>query len=144
MTDRIDPTQPDPVHRMSVRVYWEDTDAGGIVYHAGHIRFFERGRTEYLRARGIEQSKMMTDEKAVFFAVRRIEIDYLKTAGLDDLLTVETSTRDIGGVRIVLDQRLMREDETIATAVVTVVTLGRDGRPHRVPAEIRRRFAPGA
>lgn len=129
-----------PEHVLDVRVYWEDTDAGGIVYHASHVRFFERGRTEYLRAHGIEQSQMMAAETGVFFAVRRMEIDYLKTAKLDDLLTVTTSTREVGGVRMVLAQRLMRGDEVIATALVTVVTVGRDGRPHRVPADLRRRF----
>jgi acyl-CoA thioester hydrolase len=129
-----------PEHRLPVRVYWEDTDAGGIVYHASHVRFFERGRTEYLRAHGIEQSAMMTGEAGIFFAVRRMEIDYLKPAKLDDLLSVTTSTREVGGVRMVLVQRLMRGDEVIATASVTVVTIGRDGRPHRVPADLRRRF----
>jgi acyl-CoA thioester hydrolase len=125
---------------ITVRVYWEDTDAGGIVYHASHVRFFERGRTEYLRALGISQSEMAASERPLLFAVRRMEIDYLKASRLDDLLEVTTSTREIGGARMVLDQVLKRGDETIATAVVTVVCIDRDGRPHRVPTDLRGLF----
>ncbi|TBW35937.1 tol-pal system-associated acyl-CoA thioesterase [Siculibacillus lacustris] len=134
------PVSDRPDHRLAVRVYYEDTDAGGIVYHASHVRFFERGRTEYLRALGISQSAMKASEHPLLFAVRRLEIDYLKTAGLDDLLEVATTTREVGGARMILDQVLRRGDEVIATAVVTVVAVGPDGRPHRVPADLRHRF----
>lgn len=127
-------------HSIPVRVYWEDTDAGGIVYHASHIRFFERGRTEYLRALGIRQSDLAAGPMPLFFAVRRMETDYLKPARLDDLLTVTTSTRDIGGARMTLDQVLTRGEETIARAVVTVVAIGCDARPHRIPAHLRALF----
>jgi acyl-CoA thioester hydrolase len=127
-------------HSIPIRVYWEDTDAGGIVYHASHIRFFERGRTEYLRALGVSQSEMAASDTPLFFAVRRMETDYLKPARLDDLLEVTTSTRDIGGARMTLDQVLRRGEETIAGAVVTVVAIGRDGRPHRIPAHLRALF----
>jgi len=141
MSDDHRPTPAAPFEdTITVRVYWEDTDAGGIVYHASHVRFFERGRTEYLRALGINQSDMAAAERALLFAVRRMEIDYLKASKLDDLLEVTTSTREIGGARMVLDQVLKRGDETIATAVVTVVAIGRDGRPHRIPADLRALF----
>lgn len=124
---------------ITVRIYWEDTDAGGIVYHASHVRFFERGRTEYLRALDLAQSHLQA-ERGLVFAVRRMEIDYLRAAKLDDLLEVTTRTREIGGARVVMDQELKRGDETIATALVTVVCIGRDGRPHRVPADLRTLF----
>lgn len=145
MTTGVHHTGLDPVtapfeDTITVRIYWEDTDAGGIVYHASHVRFFERGRTEYLRALGISQSEMAASDHALFFAVRRMEIDYLKAAKLDDLLEVTTSTRAIGGARMVLDQILKRGEETIATAVVTVVAIGRDGRPHRIPPDLRALF----
>lgn len=134
---RLEPVTVPFEDTITVRVYWEDTDAGGIVYHASHVRFFERGRTEYLRSLGIHQSEMAASEAPLFFAVRRMEIDYLKAGRLDDLFEVTTSTREIGGARMVLDQVLKRDDETVATAVVTVVAIGRDGRPHRIPTGLR-------
>ncbi|HUG60911.1 MAG TPA: tol-pal system-associated acyl-CoA thioesterase [Methylomirabilota bacterium] len=129
-------------HRFPVRVYWEDTDAGGIVYHAGHVRFFERGRTEMLRAHGISQSATADRSlaEAVLFTVRRLEVDYLKPAALDDLLIVETAVREIGGARLLLDQRLTRGDDVVATAAVTVVMIGGNGRPMRIPMELRALF----
>lgn len=127
-------------HAIPVRVYWEDTDAGGIVYHASHIRFFERGRTEYLRALGVSQSDLAAGEAPLFFAVRRMETDYLKPARLDDLLEVTTATREIGGARMTLDQVLTRGADIVARAVVTVVAMGADGRPHRIPAALRALF----
>lgn len=138
------PTTPD-IHIHAVRVYWEDTDAGGIVYHASHVRFFERGRTEFLRARGILQSGMAdrASPDALFFTVRRMEIDYLKPAFLDDLLEVATRVRDIGGSRVELDQRLERDGTVVATARVTVVAVGGNGRPRRLPPTILDAFSGG-
>lgn len=122
-----------------IRVYWEDTDAGGIVYHASHVRFFERGRTEYLRALDLTQSTLQA-ERGIVFAVRRMEVDYLRAAKLDDLLEVTTRVSEIGGARVVMSQELKRGEEVIATAVVTVVCIGRDGRAHRVPGDLRAAF----
>ena len=132
-------------HVHPVRVYWEDTDAGGIVYHASHVRFFERGRTEFLRALGVRQSDFAdrSSPDALLFTVRRMEVDYLRPAGLDDLLHVETSVVEIGGSRLVLDQRLTGEGDPervlVATARVTVVAIGGGGRPRRIPAALRDR-----
>jgi acyl-CoA thioester hydrolase len=133
----------DPVHRMPVRVYWEDTDAGGIVYHASHIRFFERGRTEWLRDLGIVQSGMAdrSDPDALLFTVRRMEVDYLKPARLDDLLIVETRVVSLAEPRLVLQQRLTRDEVVVAEAVVTVVAIGGHGRPRRIPAAMAARLA---
>ncbi|WP_342343856.1 tol-pal system-associated acyl-CoA thioesterase [Chthonobacter albigriseus] len=132
---------PSP-HTHPVRVYWEDTDAGGIVYHASHVRFFERGRTELLRAMGIHQSAHAdrSSPDAILFTVRRMEIDYLKPAFLDDALVVETSVLEVGGSRVVLDQRLMRGDQLVAEAKVTVVAVGGNGRPRRIPADMASAF----
>lgn len=124
---------------ITVRIYWEDTDAGGIVYHASHVRFFERGRTEYLRALDLTQSTLQA-ERGIVFAVRRMEVDYLRAAKLDDLLEVTTRVSEIGGARVVMSQELKRGEEVIATAVVTVVCIGRDGRAHRVPGDLRAAF----
>ena len=127
-------------HSLPVRVYYEDTDAGGIVYHASHVRFFERGRTEFLRALGLTQVDLAAEGPGLLFAVRRMEIDYLKASRLDDLLTVTTSVCDIGGARVTLKQRLTRGDDTIATAVVIVVGITRDGRARRIPDHVRTLF----
>jgi acyl-CoA thioester hydrolase len=128
--------------RLEVRVYWEDTDAGGIVYHASHIRFFERGRTEMLRSLGLSQSATAdrSHPDALLFTVRRLEVEYLRPALLDDLLTVETRVREFGGSRLLLDQRLVRHGELIASALVTVVAIGGNGRPKRIPPELRALF----
>ena len=127
-------------HSFPVRVYYEDTDAGGIVYHASHVRFFERGRTEFLRHLGVDQVDLASEGQGLLFAVRRMEIDYLRPAKLDDLLSVTTRTRMVGGARVVMEQVLARGEETIASAVVTVVCLDAEGRPHRVPADLRALF----
>lgn len=124
---------------ITIRVYYEDTDAAGIVYHASHVRFFERGRTEYLRALDVNQSNLR-EERGIVFAVRKMEIEYLRAGKLDDLFEVTTRTREIGGARIVMEQELRRGEEMIATALVTAVCVGRDGRAHRVPADLREMF----
>lgn len=123
------------VHHLAVRVYFEDTDAGGILYHGSHMRFFERGRTEFLRDLGISQSKTAdrTDPNALLFVVRRFAIEYKKPAFLDDLLTVETEIGSISGPRFTVRQRLLRENELIAEAEVEVVATGGSGRPRRLP-----------
>lgn len=127
-------------HSFPVRVYYEDTDAGGIVYHASHVRFFERGRTEFLRHLGVNQVDLANEGHGLLFAVRRMEIDYLKASRLDDLLEVETGVCGIGGARLTLKQVLKRGDEVIATAVVTVVGITRDGRACRIPDHLRHLF----
>ncbi len=124
-------------HALPVRVYYEDTDAGGIVYHASHVRFFERGRTEFLRSLGVNQIDLANDGPGLLFAVRRMEVDYLKAARLDDLLTVTTSVCDFGGARMTMKQVLTNGDETVATAVVTIVGITREGRARRIPDELR-------
>ena len=123
------------VHRLAVRVYFEDTDAGGILYHGSHMRFFERGRTEFLRDLGISQSATAdrTDPDALLFVVRKFSIEYRKPGLLDDLLTVETEIASISGPRFTVSQRLLRENDLIASAEVEVVAIAGNGRPRRLP-----------
>ena len=122
-------------HRFPLRVYYEDTDFSGVVYHASYLRFFERGRTEFIRACGIDQQTMHR-ETGVYFVVRRMEIDWLKPALMDDELVVETAPAKIGGASMVLTQRILRGDEVMTTAEVVVVIL-KEGRPTRLPDSIR-------
>jgi acyl-CoA thioester hydrolase len=123
---------------FTIRVYYEDTDFSGRVYHASFLRFLERGRTEWLRARGFEQGELALSS-AIAFAVRRIEIDYLKPALMDDLLTVETTIARIGGASIDFLQQIHRGEEKVARARVSVAALS-NGRPARLPQIMRSRF----
>ena len=122
---------------FSVRVYYEDTDLAGIVYYANYLKFIERGRTEWVREQGIDQSQLRDDEGLVF-AVRRVEADYLAPARFDDDLIVRTSIEQMSGARIVLSQDVMRGTDLLFSAQVTLVALTLEGQPTRLPANIRR------
>ena len=126
----------DGVHVFPVRVYYEDTDAGNIVYHANYLRFMERGRTEMLRLLGGNHTELFHDE-GVSFAVRRLGIDFVAPARLDDTLEVETRIIDIGGASFAVDQTIRRDGKELARADVKVAMLGRNGRAARLPAAIR-------
>lgn len=124
---------------MSIRVYYEDTDFSGVVYHASYLRFLERGRTEILRAGGVDQSMLHSEGRGLFFAVRRMTIDYLKPARMDDVLTVETTTTEVRGATLDVQQRILRDDEVLITATVLVAALSA-GRPVRIPDGLRQRL----
>jgi acyl-CoA thioester hydrolase len=124
------------VHRMPLRVYYEDTDAAGIVYYANYLKFAERGRTEMMRELGFAHSGI-AEETGIVFTVRRCAADYRAAARLDDMLTVETRIQEIGAATLSLDQQIRREGETIVALHVLVACVGRDGRPRRVPPGLR-------
>ena len=124
------------MHHHPIRVYYEDTDLAGIVYYANYLKFIERGRSEWVRARGVDQGQLKA-ETGIVFAVRKVDADYLRPARFDDLLTATTELRALGGARIDLWQTVMRGEETLFTAAVTLVCLGEDGRAARLPPEIR-------
>lgn len=123
------------IHRLPVRIYYEDTDFSGVVQHVAYLRFFERGRTEFLRACGVHQSALFVGATALAFAVRRISVDYRKAAGMDDLLSVETWVARLGGASIEMGQQILRDDEILVTADVRVAAVA-DGRAQRLPPEI--------
>lgn len=123
------------LHQLTLRVYYEDTDFSGRVYHASYLRFMERGRTEWLRTFGFEHGAL-ADEAGLVFAVRRLEIDYLAPAVIDDLLSVETRIAELRGAAIDFAQIVLRGAQTLATARVCVVVL-RNGRPVRIPARLK-------
>lgn len=127
------------MHSHTMRVYYEDTDLAGIVYYANYLKFIERGRSEFLRALGVDQMALRR-ETGLVFAVRRVEIDYLAPALFDDLLTVTTTLRELRGARVILAQEVRRDDTVLVQAVVTVVALLADGRPARLPDTLRRAF----
>ena len=124
------------MHRHPVRVYYEDTDAGGIVYHANYLKFVERARSEWVRALGLDQ-KRLREERGLIIVVRRMEVDFLRPALYDDLLEVTTTLRGLGGARIELDQAVLRGGEKLFAAAVTLVCVGTDGRAARLPEDLR-------
>ena len=127
------------MHRFGLRVYYEDTDLAGIVYYANYLKFIERARTEFVRDLGVDQG-VLKAEQGVVFAVRRVEADYLTPALFDDVLEVRTTPMQVTGARIVLQQDVMREEVKLFGSVVTLVALTEQGRPARIPADIRQRM----
>jgi acyl-CoA thioester hydrolase len=127
------------VHSFPVRVYYEDTDMGGIVYYANYLRFIERARSDWVRSLGIDQNAMR-EEDGIVFAVRRVEADYLLPAKFDDDLLVRTRLTSVTGARLTMAQEVLRDDALLFQAEVTVVCVGEGGAPARLPANIRRQI----
>ena len=124
------------IHKFQLRVYYEDTDLAGIVYYANYLKFIERARTEWVRGLGIDQTQLKEDE-GIVFAVRRVEADYLASAVFDDELEVQTSTIQVTGARLVLQQDVVHGGDVLFSATVTLVALGETGQPARLPANLR-------
>jgi acyl-CoA thioester hydrolase len=124
------------VHRFPVRVYYEDTDAAGIVYYANYLKFIERARTEMMRLYGVEHERARQSGGTAFI-VRRCAIDYIQPARLDDALVVETRLQELGGASIHLSQDVLRDGTLLVRATVVVACIGAQGRPVRLPAELR-------
>ena len=130
----------DGAHVLPLRVYYEDTDAAGIVYYANWLRFLERGRTELLRVLGQEHSALR-EERGVSWVVRRCAIDYLKPARLDEAIEVVTSCSELRGASLDMVQQARRGEETLVRAEPTVACMGTGGRPVRLPPHVRTALA---
>ncbi|MFQ5621830.1 MAG: tol-pal system-associated acyl-CoA thioesterase [Paracoccaceae bacterium] len=126
-------------HELRLRVYYEDTDLAGIVYYANYLKFIERGRTEAVRAAGIDQSDLRARHSLVF-AVRRIEADYLLPARFDDELVVLTALTRVGGASVEMRQEIRRGGNVLFAAKVRLACITPQGRAARLPADIRRRL----
>ena len=131
-------------HRLDIRVYYEDTDFSGVVYHASYLRFLERGRTELLRSLGVHQAALHAGEAGArfAFAVRSMTLDFLRPALMDDIVTVETSPLAVGGAALELAQRILRGETVLLTATVRVAAVAA-GRAIRLPKGLRERLAAG-
>lgn len=140
MTAFLDGEMRDGRHHMQVRVYFEDTDAGRIVYHANFLRFMERGRTNYLRLLGTSQQALLNeaqnDAPGFAFVVRSMAIEFLKPAVLDDLLDVVTVPQEVKGASITLLQECRRGDDLLVTARVRVAFVS-GGKAQRIPKSLR-------
>ena len=127
----------DGIHRKLIRVYFEDTDFSGAVYHANYVKFCERARTDCLRLMGIHHHALHEGEGGgLVFVVRRMECDFLKPARIDDLLVVRTVCFETSGARMLLGQSIFREQTMLFEARVTVALIGGDGRPRRFPTAL--------
>ncbi|MFW2590143.1 tol-pal system-associated acyl-CoA thioesterase [Sagittula sp. SSi028] len=124
-------------HHFAVRVYYEDTDMAGIVYHANYLKFIERARSDWVREQGLDQNAMR--EAGIVFVVRRIEADYLAAARYDDTLDIVTDVKSMTGVRLVMTQEVQRQGTVLFRAEVTAVCATLDGHPTRLPAQLRPR-----
>lgn len=128
-------------HSLTQRVYYEDTDFSGLVYHARYLHFLERGRTDYLRCLGCSQSDLIdADEEGLVFVVHRMELDFKSPARMDDILTVETITEKAGGAKMVLCQTIDTADRRLIEAKVVIAVINKHGRPRRLPDTIADKF----
>jgi acyl-CoA thioester hydrolase len=134
-TDGLSGRLIDGRHELLQRVYFEDTDFSGRVYHARYLHFLERGRSDYLRALGVHHRELSASGHA--FAVRRMEIDFQKSASIDDIVLVRTAPAKVTGARIVLHQEILRGDDILVKAQVTVALIGPAGRAVRLPPPVR-------
>jgi acyl-CoA thioester hydrolase len=125
------------VHTYPVRVFYEDTDAAGIVYYANYLKFAERARTEALRLSGINQSDLF-DDAGIGFVVRRCTADFLKPARLDDLLTIETRLEDINKVSIEMRQAIRCDNEILVKLLVKLVVVGKNGKLVKLPDFVKK------
>jgi acyl-CoA thioester hydrolase len=123
-------------HSMNIRVYYEDTDLGGIVYYANYLRFIERARSEWLRDLGIDQIKMRNEQDAIF-VVTKLKVDYLLPAYFDDMLTVDTKIQIVSPVRAYFYQDIFRQEDVIFKAEVCVTCTSTSGKVQRLPEKIK-------
>jgi acyl-CoA thioester hydrolase len=130
-------------HVLPVRVYFEDTDAGGIVYHASFVRFAERGRTDFLRLLGSDARELIDgsdSREPAAFVVRRMHLDFFRPGQMDDLLEVETRVKELGGASVTLIQTILRGQARLFEAEVTVVLISKSGKPLRLSEAVRGAF----
>ena len=131
-------------HRLAARVYFADTDFSGVVYHARYLEFLERGRSDFLRMAGVHHTELADGKhgERIAWVVRRMEIDFLAPARIDDILTIDTSTQEISGARITMSQTLSRGQDLLVKARVEAAIVGESGRPRRFPKEWIAAFMP--
>lgn len=122
-------------HHFPVRIYYEDTDFSGNVYHAAYLKFFERARTEFLRENGIHHKELA--EQGIAFAVRSMQLDFIAAAHIDDLLIVTTQVVAATGARLKLEQKIFCLDTLLTSAQLDVVAIKTSGGPARLPAALR-------
>lgn len=127
-------------YKFSLRVFYEDTDFSGVVYHANHLKFFERGRSDALRQCGVTHTDLLGRDEPLAFAVRKMTTEWLVPARIDDTLEVRTRFVAVKGARMLIDQEIWRGDDLMARADVEAVCMALGGRPRRVPPDVSVKF----
>lgn len=130
------------VHFLPVRIYYEDTDFSGVVYHANYLRYLERGRSDFLRLAGVSHSALLTGDNPTAFAISRMALDFLKAARIDDALWVRSTFDAIRGARILISQSLVRGEDIVAKADVEACCISLTGRPKKPPGLLLDRLKP--
>ena len=132
----------DAIHHFPLRVYYEDTDVGGVVYYANYLNFMERARSEMLRVVGIDQKTMLDYNSFddVSFVVRHAEIDFKQSAEFDDQLMIISEIVKLGGASLVIKQNVVRNDEILVSGKIKIAVIGNDGKPKKIPARLRKKL----
>jgi acyl-CoA thioester hydrolase len=130
------------VHVLPIRVYYEDTDLSGVVYHANYLRFMERGRSEFFRCAGVFHLAMLDREEATVWTLRKASLDFYRPARVDDLVSVHTRATALTGARMTADQKIHRGDELLAHGRIEACVITLAGKPRRVPVDIRAKLLP--
>lgn len=131
-----------PVHVIPVRVYFEDTDFSGVVYHASYVRFLERGRSDCLRLAGVHHTELWEREEPLAFALLHMEMTFHKPARIDDVLEVHSLYSRVAGARIEVSQRILRGQDVLVSAQVQAACINPQGRPRRLPRDVVEMMAP--
>jgi len=127
----------DDVHVLPTRVYYEDTDFSGVVYHGAFVKFLERGRTEWLRAVGVHHKEMLVLDEPIAFTIQKLNLEYRLPARIDEALEVRTTFYESKGARLRADQSVWRDDTLLVSAEVTAATINMEGRVRRMPKFVR-------
>jgi len=147
-SDQPSPDQPSSgrfegrTHVLPVRIYYEDTDFSGLVYHANYLRYFERGRSDFLRLAGVRHAELLEGDSPTAFAINRMELDFLKPARIDDALMVKTHYDLVRGPRISISQILERDGEVLVRAAVEACCISLTGRAKKPPGLLLDRLKP--
>lgn len=151
MSDRLSANESEVIngtltaegHRLLARVYYADTDFSGVVYHARYLEFLERGRTDFLRLKGVHHTELEDGQlgEPIVWIVRRMEIDFRRPARIDDMLVIETSVTEASGARVTMQQRIQRQNgDVLIEARVEAALINKQGRPRRMPAAWKELF----
>lgn len=130
------------IHDFPIRVYYDDTDAGGVVYHANYFKFTERARTEYLRSMGFENTKIR-DQHGIIIVVKTLEAEYHSPSRLDDFLTIQTRILSVKNTSFVMEQKAIRDGICIFNMNVVCVCINGEGRPSKIPDDVKEAFLRG-
>jgi acyl-CoA thioester hydrolase len=129
------------IHRLSMRVYYEDTDFSGYVYHANYLKFCERARSDMMRLLGVDQTAMFAGNDRSFIVIRKMVCDFLRPARFDDVLTVESVAKPSKGPRLEMLQKVLLGDDVLFSAAVTAVIVDGNGKPRRPDAAMQAALA---